>query len=254
MPARLCCARGPRMSAVRTVVVTGAARGIGAGIAATFARSGWHVVLADLSPEVVETASEVSAETGGATTGVVSDVSSPDGAAAILAAVTEIGGFRALVNNAGITRDAMIKKMTQEAFTATTRVNLGGPIRLNATLAEHLADGGTIVNISSKSSQGNVGQFNYALSKAGLLGYTRALAIELAPRIRVNAISPGFIATEMTDAIPEELRNTILSRIPLGRAGQPREIADVALWLSSEHSSYVTGQVLGVCGGRTYAP
>ena len=242
------------MSALRSVVVTGAARGIGAGIAARFAADGWHVVLADLAPEVVDTAAVVAAATGAATTGVVGDVSTVEGAEAILAAITEVGGFRALVNNAGITRDAMIKRMTPEAFTATNRVNLGGPIRLNATLAEHLADGGTIVNISSKSSQGNVGQFNYALSKAGLLGYTRSLAIELAPRIRVNAISPGFIATEMTDAIPEEIRSNILAKIPLARPGQPGEIADVVLWLSSEGSSYVTGQVLGVCGGRTYAP
>jgi 3-oxoacyl-[acyl-carrier protein] reductase len=234
----------------RSVVVTGAARGIGAGIATRFAEDGWHVVLVDLAPEVAQTAAAI----GAAATPVVADIATDEGASAILAAVREVGGFRALVNNAGITRDAMIKKMTPEAFTATSRVNLGGPIRLVNALADDLGDGGTIVNISSKSSQGNVGQYNYALSKAGLLGYTRALGIQLAPRLRVNAISPGFIATEMTDAIPDEIRAGILAKIPLARPGQPSEIADVALWLSSEQSSYVTGQVLGVCGGRTYAP
>jgi len=242
------------MTTAGTVVVTGAARGIGAGISRRFAEDGWHVVLVDIAPDVAATATEVAAATGAATTPVVADITTAEGTAAIVAAVTEAGGFRALVNNAGITRDAMIRKMTPEAFTATNRVNLGGPIRLNAALAPHLGDGGTIVNISSKSSQGNVGQFNYALSKAGLLGYTRALAIELAPRLRVNAISPGFISTEMTDAIPDEIRANILDKIPLARPGQPHEIADVALWLSSDASSYVTGQVVGVCGGRTYAP
>jgi len=245
-------------SSQRSVVVTGAARGIGAGIATRFAEDGWHVILVDLAPEVAQTAAAITTATGSGTTPVVADIASDAGAATILAAVREVGAsgaeFRALVNNAGITRDAMIKKMTPEAFTATNRVNLGGPIRLIDALAGDLPEGGTIVNISSKSSQGNVGQYNYALSKAGLLGYTRALGVRLAPRLRVNAISPGFIATEMTDAIPEEIRSNILAKIPLARPGRPSEIADVALWLSCDASSYVTGQVLGVCGGRTYAP
>lgn len=231
-----------------SVIVTGAARGIGAGIASRFAEAGWDVVLVDMAPDVAETAARL----GG--TAVVADIATDEGAAAIRAAVADRGDLRSLVNNAGITRDAMIKKMTPEAFNATSRVNLGGPIRLINALADLIVDGGTIVNISSKSSQGNVGQYNYALSKAGLLGYTRALGVQLAPRLRVNAISPGFIATEMTDAIPDDIRNNILSKIPLARPGQPSEIADVALWLSSDASSYVTGQVIGVCGGRTYAP
>jgi len=157
------------------------------------------------------------------------------------------------VNNAGITRDAMLHKMTLEQFTAVVRVNLGGPLRLIDTLLPQLVDGSAVVNVSSKNASGNVGQFNYAVSKAGLLGVTRSLALSLAPRVRVNAIAPAFIATEMTDAIPDEVRDRILASIPFGRAGQPSEIADVALWLSSEQSSYVTGQVLAVCGGRSLA-
>lgn len=230
------------------VVVTGAARGIGAGIAQRFADEGWQVILVDLAPEVEHTAASV----GG--TAVIADIASVEGVRAITAAAAAATDFRALVNNAGITRDAMLKKMTADQFAATTRVNLGGPVRLVDALLPFLPDGGTIVNVSSKSASGNVGQYNYALSKAGLLGYTRSLARVHAPRIRVNAISPGFIATEMTDAIPDDLRTGILARIPLARAGRPRDIADAALWLSTDASDYVTGQVVTVCGGRTYAP
>ncbi len=230
------------------VVVTGAARGIGAGIAERFADEGWRVILVDLAAEVEDTASRI----GG--TAVVADIASADGVRAIADAASADGDIHALVNNAGITRDAMLKKMTPEQFTAVSRVNLGGPIRLVDALLPLLPDGATIVNVSSKSASGNVGQYNYALSKAGLLGYTRSLARIHAPRIRVNAISPGFIATEMTDAIPDDLRNGILAKIPLARAGAPRDIADAALWLSTDASAYVTGQVVAVCGGRTYAP
>jgi NAD(P)-dependent dehydrogenase (short-subunit alcohol dehydrogenase family) len=233
----------------RTVVVTGAARGIGAGIAARFVDAGWQVVLVDVSMDVTYTAASL----GTAARAVAADLASPDGGSQVAAAL-QGEQVHALVNNAGITRDAMIKKMAPDQFTATTRVNLGGPIRLIDALLPLMPEGSTIVNVSSKSASGNIGQYNYALSKAGLLGYTRALARIHAPRVRVNAISPGFIATEMTDAIPDDLRANILAKIPMARPGLPKDIADVALWLSSEESSYVTGQVLAVCGGRTYAP
>jgi NAD(P)-dependent dehydrogenase (short-subunit alcohol dehydrogenase family) len=236
------------------VVVTGAARGIGAGIALRFAEAGWSVIAVDISDDVAATADKIAAETGSVVTGVVADLASDAGRGSIAESVRSVGGLRAIVNNAGITRDAMLKNMTPEQFTATSRVNLGGAIQLIDALLPEMVDGAAIVNVSSKSASGNFGQFNYATSKAGLLGYTRSLARQVAPRIRVNAISPGFIATEMTDAIPEELRTSILERIPLGRPGQPRDIADVALWLASDQSSYVTGQVVAVCGGRTYAP
>ena len=236
----------------QTVVVTGAARGIGASIAERFASAGWRVVLADIVSEVDVTAKRVAAETGGSVSTVVADVSTPSGADAVAAAVG--GELHALVNNAGITRDAMLKKMTQEQFASVTRVNLGGPIQLISVLLPLMPDGASVVNVSSKSASGNVGQFNYAVSKAGLLGLTRSLARTLAPRVRVNAISPAFIATEMTDAIPDPVRTQILSRIPFGRPGQPSEIADVALWLTSPAASYLTGQVIPVCGGRSFAP
>ena len=237
-----------------TVVVTGAARGIGAGLVRRFADAGWSIAAVDLADDVETTAKQVSADTGATVVPILADLGSDEGIAAVADAVGRLGDLRAIVNNAGITRDALLRKMTPDQFAATTRVNLGGPIRLNEALLPILEPGGAVVNISSKSASGNIGQFNYALSKAGLLGYTRSLARQLAPTIRVNAISPGFIATEMTDAIPDELRSAILEKIPLGRPGQAAEIADVAFWLCSDQASYVTGQVVPVCGGRSYAP
>ncbi len=232
-----------------TVVVTGAARGIGAAIARRYAEAGWRVVAADIAPEVEQTAAGLAGEA----VPVVADLSSAEGASAIADAVRS-DGLRALVNNAGITRDAMLHKMTADQHRAAVRVNLGGPVRLIEALAPLMDDGGSIVNVSSKSASGNVGQYNYAVSKAGLLGLTRSLAIQHAPRLRVNAISPAFIATEMTDAIPDGVREGILAKIPFGRPGLPSEIADVAMWLTSTEASYVTGQVLPVCGGRSFAP
>lgn len=234
-----------------TVIVTGAARGIGLAIAERFLAGDWRVVLADISPEVVDTAKAL-ADTGASAVGVIADIGSPAGVQALVEAVPD--GLDSLINNAGITRDAMLHKMTEEQFVAAQRVNLGGPIRLIEGLLPHLKDGSAIVNVSSKSASGNVGQFNYAMSKAGMLGLTRSLARTLAPKVRVNAISPGFIATEMTDAIPEPQKSSILAKIPYGRAGQPSEIAGVAYWLSSQESSFVIGQVIAVCGGRTFAP
>lgn len=230
-----------------SVVVTGAARGIGAAIATRFARAGWHPLVVDLDPSVEALAAKLGA------TAVVADVTDAAGRAAIteqLGALPEPA--RALVNNAGITRDALIKRMEEDQFLAVIRVNLGAAYELSTALAPLLSDGGSIVNLSSKSASGNVGQYNYAVSKAGLLGLTRSMALDLAPRVRVNAIAPAFIATEMTAAIPDELRERFIARIPFGRAGEPEEIASVVEWLASDGASYVTGQVLPVCGGRSF--
>ena len=237
------------------VVVTGAARGIGAAIAERFAAAGWDVLAADLAPDVEQTAARLDGAASGTVAAAVADVASVAGRARVADALAALDAPpRALVNNAGITRDALLKRMTEEEFLAVVRVNLGAAHELAALLAPRLADGGAIVNLSSKSASGNVGQFNYAISKAGLIGLTRALALELAPRVRVNAVAPGFIATEMTDAIPDELRERFVARIPFGRAGAPAEVADVVHWLASPQSSYVTGQLLPICGGRSFGP
>ncbi len=238
----------------RVVIVTGGARGIGAAIAARFAGDGYHVVLADRDPAVVATAERIAANGAGGALGVVADIADEAGRDAVANAVGRCSGeLHALVNNAGITRDALITRSQDADFLAVIRVNLAATIALSERFAPQIVDGGAIVNLSSKSASGNVGQYNYAVSKAGVLGLTRSLALQLAPRIRVNAVAPAFIATEMTDAIPDELREQFIARIPFARPGEPAEVADVVHWLASAGSGYVTGQVLPVCGGRSYA-
>jgi 3-oxoacyl-[acyl-carrier protein] reductase len=235
-----------------TVVITGAARGIGAAIAERFARGDWNCVLVDLDPSAIDVAQHLAAERGILAEAVVADISSPSGQRTLVDRVP-VGSLRALVNNAGITRDALITKMTRQQFDQVIAVNLVGAVRLTSALLP-LMDRGSVVNLSSKSANGNTGQFNYAISKAGLVGFTRSMAILHAPRMRVNAIALAFIATEMTAAIPEKVRGRIIERVPFGRPGEPAEIADTAYWLASDEASYVTGQVIAVCGGRSFAP
>lgn len=237
-----------------TAVITGAARGIGAAIAERFVAEGWGALLVDLNPEVEETAARLGRAADGEVAAVIADVASSQGRASLGAHLDSMPACRALVNNAGITRDSLITRMGEEDMLAVLRVNLGAALELSEELAPRIGEGGAIVNMSSKSASGNVGQYNYAVSKAGLLGLTRSMALQLAPRVRVNAVAPAFIATEMTAAIPDELRERFVSRIPFGRPGDPAEIADVVHWLCSERSSYVTGQVLPVCGGRSFGP
>ncbi|MFT4232791.1 MAG: SDR family oxidoreductase, partial [Leucobacter sp.] len=159
----------------------------------------------------------------------------------------------ALVNNAGITRDAIMHKMTEDDFRAVVRVNLGSTYRMTEGLAELIVDGGAVVNLSSRAQLGNVGQFNYAVSKTGVIGCTRAHSLALAPRLRVNAVAPGFIASAMTDKMPAEIRERVISEVPLDRAGRPEDIAAAVSWLLSPEAAYITGQVLYVCGGRSFA-
>lgn len=236
------------------VVITGAARGIGAAIADSFAEAGSSTLLVDLSDEVEATAESLGTRSADSVA-VRADVATSDGRARVIASVKELGGeVSCLVNNAGITRDAFVRKMDEEDFLSVIRVNLGAPLQLAEELSPFYADPAAVVNVSSKSASGNLGQFNYAISKAGLIGMTRSLALSLAPRVRVNAIAPAFISTEMTDAIPDDLRQKFVSRIPFGRAGEASEVAEVVRWLASDGASYLTGQVLPICGGRSFGP
>lgn len=227
-----------------SIVVTGAARGIGRAIAEKLASTGpFTVIGVDVAPELAL------AQT---ITPVQVDLTADDGPATVRetverASVPLIG----LVNNAGITRDARLVNMTDEDFKAVLEVNLGAAYRLSTELAPLMEEGSAIVNIASRAYLGNFGQFNYSMSKGGLVGLTRALALSLAPQIRVNAIAPGLISSEMSMGIPEEIREKMVDAIPLDRMGTPDEIANTVWWLLTPLSSYITGEVIVVGGGRS---
>lgn len=234
----------------RVAVVTGGAQGIGFAIAETFVRNGASVVVGDLDPG--DAAERLGADSARA---VRCDVTSADDVAALLdVAVTEFGGLDVMVNNAGITRDATMRTMTEEQFDQVISVHLKGTwngTRLAAAIMRERGSG-SIVNLSSLSGKvGLAGQTNYSAAKAGIVGLTKAAAKEVARfGVRVNAIQPGLIRTPMTTAMPEKVWDQKMAEIPLGRAGEPAEVAGVALFLASELSSYMTGTALEVTGGR----
>ncbi|MFC3960713.1 3-oxoacyl-ACP reductase FabG [Nocardia jiangsuensis] len=234
----------------RVAVVTGGAQGIGFAIAETFVRNGAAVVVGDLEPG--DAAERLGADVARA---VRCDVTSADDVAALLdVAVTEFGALDVMVNNAGITRDATMRTMTEEQFDQVIAVHLKGSwhgTRLAAAIMRERGSG-SIVNLSSLSGKvGLAGQTNYSAAKAGIVGLTKAAAKEVARfNVRVNAIQPGLIRTPMTTAMPEKVWDQKMAEIPLGRAGEPAEVAGVALFLASELSSYMTGTALEVTGGR----
>jgi NAD(P)-dependent dehydrogenase (short-subunit alcohol dehydrogenase family) len=227
-----------------TAVITGAGRGIGRAVAARL-RPRHELLLVDLDPHVEHVARDL----GGRA--VVGDVTDPEVRAQIADAAGEVD---VLVNNAGITRDARVVKMEEEAFLAVIRVNLGAAYELTTALRDRFADGASVVSLASRAYLGNFGQFNYSASKGGLVGMTRALALQLAPRVRVNAIAPSLTASEMTRAMPEKVLDKMIASIPLGRMAEPEEIAETVAALASPAMAYVTGQVVVACGGRSLAP
>ena len=227
-------------------IVTGAAGGLGGRIAERLAAAGHELVLVDLDPRVESVAAAQGAR------GVIADLTTPDGVAKVVEAAGEEVGV--LVNNAGITRDARIVKMTEEQFLAVIRVNLGAAYELTTAAIPRFGDGASVVSLASRAYLGNFGQFNYSASKGGLVGMTRALALQLAPRVRVNAIAPSLTASEMTSAMPEKVLDKMIASIPLGRMAEPDEIAETIATLASPAMAYVTGQVVVACGGRSLAP
>lgn len=223
-----------------TAVITGAARGIGRAIGERLQEEGYTVVGVDVGDGLAETGFEP----------VQVDLTDPVGVSSVAETVDRLDSpLRVLVNNAGITRDARLVNLTREDVAAVLDVNLGAAYQLSRALVPHLAEGGSIVNLASRAYLGNFGQFNYSMSKGGVVGLTRALALELAPEVRVNAIAPGLIATEMSMAIPEEIRQKMVANIPLGRMGTPSEVADLVAWMI--RPGYITGHVFVVGGGRS---
>lgn len=235
----------------KTVIVTGGAKGIGKAIALKFAGEGANIVLnyRSTSPEAVKAEIE---EKGVKCLTVQADVSKIDEAQKLVdSAVAEFGGVDVLVNNAGITRDTLLMRMSEEDFDAVIDTNLKGCFNMMKSVNKIMMKqrSGAIINMSSVIGlAGNVGQVNYAASKAGVLGMTYSVAKELAARnITCNAIAPGMIATDMTEVLSDKMKEQILANIPLKRFGQPEEIADAALFLAK--SKYITGQVITVDGG-----
>ncbi len=235
----------------KTVIVTGGAKGIGKAIAVRFAKEGANIVLnyRSTSPEAVK--NEIEAM-GVKCLTVQADVSKFDEAQKLVdAAVAEFGGVDVLVNNAGITRDTLLMRMSEEDFDAVIDTNLKGCFNMMKAVNKIMMKqrSGSIINMSSVIGlAGNVGQVNYAASKAGVLGMTYSVAKELASRnITCNAIAPGMIATDMTEVLSDKTKEQILSNIPLKRFGQPEEIAEAALFLAK--AKYITGQVITVDGG-----
>ncbi len=236
----------------KVAVITGAAQGIGLEIARAYVAQGATVVLGDVN---VEAAEKSAADLGGRALGVRCDVTSEDEVNALVTrAVDEYGTVDVMVNNAGITRDSTMRKMTLEDFRLVLDVHVTGSWlgtkAAGAVMRERKS--GSIVNISSISGKvGNIGQTNYSSAKAAMVGLTKASAKELAYLgVRVNAIQPGLIRTAMTEAMRQDVWDSKLAEIPMARAGEPAEVANVALFLASDLSSYMTGTVLEVTGGR----
>jgi 3-oxoacyl-[acyl-carrier protein] reductase len=238
----------------RVALVTGASQGIGETIARELAAEGATVVLVDVQKDKLEAVARSIVESGGRAEARDADVGDAAAADRVAAAVAAAHGrIDYLVNNAGITRDTLLMRMKEEDWDAVLRVNLKGAFNFSRAVLRTMiaARYGRIVNIASVAGQmGNAGQTNYAASKAGVIALAKSLAREVGSRgITVNAVAPGFIATAMTDALPEDVRKTYLDLIPLKKFGLPIDVAHAVKFLLSEDAAYITGQVVSVNGG-----
>ncbi|MGH4026292.1 MAG: 3-oxoacyl-ACP reductase FabG [Pseudonocardiaceae bacterium] len=247
-------------AAGRTAIVTGAARGIGAATARRLGNDGFAVGVLDLDEQTCKDTVAAIETAGGRALAVGVDVSDAEQVrAAVSRVAVELGAPTVLVNNAGITRDNLLFKMTEQDWDAVMAVHLRGSFLMSREVQRHMTEAGwgRIVNLSSTGALGNRGQANYATAKAGLQGFTKTLAIELGKfGVTVNAIAPGFIVTDMTRATAERIgmsfedfQQAAVSQIPVGRVGRPEDIAATASFLVSEEAGFISGQVIYVAGG-----
>ena len=241
----------------KTALITGASRGIGKAIAIKFATEGANVAFSDLNRDehMENTEKEIEA-LGVKAKGYASNAASFEGSQELTDEIMkDFGRIDILVNNAGITRDNLLLRMSEQDWDAVLTVNLKSVFNLTKAVMRIMMKqkGGSIINMSSVVGvNGNAGQANYSASKAGMIGFTKSVAQELGSRnIRCNAIAPGFIETEMTHKLPDDVREAWIKTIPLRRSGKPEDVANVATFLASDLSSYVSGQVINVCGGMS---
>ncbi len=239
----------------RIAVVTGAGQGIGAGIAQVLGTAGAKVVVNDLIEERVQESVAALQTDGIDAMGIASDVGTADGAEALIAAAVDSHGrIDILVNNAGIARDGWLAKMSEENWDEVLRVNTKSQFLTCRAAAPHMMEQnhGRIVNISSRAWLGGPGQANYAASKGAVISLTRTLALEMARfQITANCIAPALVDTPLFQSLDDEVKERLIKTIPLKRVGTPEDIGNAVLYLSSDEASYVTGQVLYVCGGRS---
>lgn len=240
----------------KVALITGGSRGIGKAIALLFASHGAIVAInySSSREEADQIVKEIEAM-GGKAMAIGTNVANGDRVKAMVKeVVSNYGTLDILVNNAGITKDMLLLRMTEKEFDDVIDVNLKGVFNCTKHASRVLMKkGGSIINMSSISGEiGNIGQSNYSASKAGVIGFTKSVAREFAGKdLRVNAIAPGFIKTDMTDKLSEGIKDNIVSGIPMGRIGDAEEVANVALFLASDLSSYITGQVISVNGGMS---
>lgn len=240
----------------KVALITGGVRGIGKAISICFAKAGADVVMNYTSDRSEQDANKLIEELnaiGVQAIAIKADVSKAEEAQGLINQTIEtFGKLDILVNNAGITKDMLLLRMTEEEFDQVLAVNLKGVFNCSKVASKAmLKTGGSIINMSSVVGlNGNAGQSNYAASKAGIIGFTKSVAKEFGSRnIRVNAIAPGFIQTDMTDVLSDKVKEEVTKQIPMKRLGLPEEVAQVALFLASEYSNYVTGEVIRVDGG-----
>jgi 3-oxoacyl-[acyl-carrier protein] reductase len=239
----------------RVAVITGSGQGIGAGIAATLAHAWARVVVNDLDPARMEESKSHLEDAGVAVAGVASDVSTAEGAEALVqGALDAFGSIDIVVNNAGIARDKWLVKMTDDDWDDVLRINLKSQFLCVRAAAPHMMEQkwGRIVNISSRAWLGGPGQANYAASKGAVISLTRTLALEMARyNITANCIAPALVDTPLFQALDDEVKERLVKTIPVGRVGTPDDIGNAVLFFAAQESSYVTGQTLYVCGGRS---